>query len=867
MVVSLVRIYIAACRIETAIVALAFEGTHLVFDMSLDGQAWTSCVTRERAAIAGEVWLGPQGLLDRLELELGLVGARETPLERTVDLVRQLETTSGFWSASVAIDPIATARRLLDDRDALMWWGWAGEPASSRLDALWDITTSAATGLPDRLRHIVAALDNRRPAIATLRHFEPIETLPALWQRLFRVLAAKGVPSTITPLPAVVAGGDLGGLRSGRLDARGDGTVQLVRSQGPLAAADDVAAAIAALSRLDEIVIITPDAILDRALLRHGLPCIGADVPPPASAVLIRLCIETAFHPMDPAALHALLVADPGPIPRGIAAGLAWALAKFPARGTSQWCEALTKNLAGFADDVRPDITTRITSLLDPIAPRAGAIELNQIIDRLRILATWARGRCSAEPSLREVALAANQFVELVRRRGRDRFQRRELLRLCDELDRVVVTGLPAQVGPIAVSDPGAVLAPARAIVWWGFTRDRVRRQRGPRLTREEGAALSSVGVLPPDTSAAMMNEARRWRRPLDLATDALVLVCPYEDAVGDRAHAHPLWDEIVASSSPEHAHRLRRARVTFPECGSPLEGRRERVTLRSTPKAFDAACTRLAISIEEAESVSRIEQLVGCSLTYVLRTIGKLRRRLPAPPSEPSPLLFGNLSHHILALAFARDGSWSAAEQLANTELAHLSEALLLPDHQAERVMLVRAIVASAKALQRLVESSGAKVRGVEMPLEGAIASLKIEGRADLILDEPAVVIDLKWGMSAHREHLRSGTAIQLAVYAALASAKGGAYLGVRDQRLFATRGSGLNNGTEPGVYAIDEVARAATVAIAERTKELKMGQLFAPGAIVDATRSRIEAGRIDLAPPCVHCELDGICGRRGRR
>jgi RecB family exonuclease len=714
---------------------------------------------------------------------------------------------------------------------------------------------------------VLATLDRRAVPIGMIRHFEPIDGLAPLWRRVFGRLATNGVRITETPLSAVRSGGDLWDVRSGRPAATGDGTIQLVRPQGPLEAADDVAAALAVTSSLDGIVIVTPDSTLDRALIRHGLPGVGADVPPPASAVLVRLCIECAFDPADPAVLHALLVADPGPVPRGLAAGLAWALAKFPARGTSQWRTALAKGLAGFADDARTDIADRVSSLLDAIAPRDGTLAQTHIVERLHRLAAWARGRCDDEPSLREVAAQANQFVELVRRRGKEQLHRRELLRLCDEVDRVVVAGTPAQVGLNTASAPGAVLAPARTVIWWGFTRDRVRRRRGPRLSCEERAALCAAGVVLPDTSIEMMGEARMWRRPLDLATEALVLVCPYADAVGDRSHPHPLWDEIVASSSPELVHRLRRSRVALHDHGAFVEGRRERAVLRAVPTAANAARTGRVLTIEDTETVSDIELLVGCSLAYVLRRTGRLRRRLPDPPLEPSPLLFGNIAHHILARAFAHDTSWTSVEEIANAEVLHLSEALRLPDHHAERVMLVRAIIASARLLEHVIAISRAKVRGVELPLAGIIAgSLTVEGRADLVLDEPPVVVDLKWGASIYREQLRAGTAIQLAIYAALAGVSTGAYLALRDQRLMSTPGCGLRNASEPGAYSIDEISRAATAAVGARMHELRMGQLLAPGALVDVTRSRIDAGRIDLAPPCDHCELDGMCGRRGR-
>jgi hypothetical protein len=106
--------------------------------------------------------------------------------------------------------------------------------------------------------------------------------LPSLWRALFARL-----PVVETRLPAVEP-------REAPL---------LLRPHGPLAAADEVAASLAALPSLDGVVIVGGDDVLDAALRRHGLPRLGAPVHPPASVALIRLVIEAAFEPMEPADL------------------------------------------------------------------------------------------------------------------------------------------------------------------------------------------------------------------------------------------------------------------------------------------------------------------------------------------------------------------------------------------------------------------------------------------------------------------------------------------------------------------------------------------------------------------------------------
>src|SRR5690606_21911016 len=189
-------------------------------------------------------------------------------------------------------DPLATARRLLADRDLLAYEGWRGEPAGARLDALWEVTTGAAPGLPERLHQVLARVERlgrRALDLASLTLLDAPAQLPTLWQRVLAALAAAGVEVACRPPAEVATTGDLAGARARPFVPRGDGSLVLVRPQGPLAAAEEVAAALAACERLDDIVVIGGDAVLDAACVRHGLPRLGAPLGAPGSSALVRL--------------------------------------------------------------------------------------------------------------------------------------------------------------------------------------------------------------------------------------------------------------------------------------------------------------------------------------------------------------------------------------------------------------------------------------------------------------------------------------------------------------------------------------------------------------------------------------------------
>jgi hypothetical protein len=845
-------------------------GLRVVFDPAIDGAAWPGSL-RGREAVAGEAWLGPLGLVGRLETELGLGGAHASRTERVADFARALGGADGFWAASFDADPLATSRRLLADRDRLAMWGWRGEPASPRLAALWRVTSGALPAIPDRIDRILEVIERRGLDLESVRVVDPVELLPPLWMRVFEAMRRVGVTVEHAPLVEAPAGaGDLAAARRPGFEPAADGSLALLRLHGPLAAADEIAATLASLDSLDDVLLVGPDAVLDEALGRHGLPRVGAGTPAPASVALVRLVIETAFAPMNPADLHGLLCAAPGPVPRGIARRLAHAIGSLPGRGSATWREALAEGLAGLDEDRRSSVAQRLSALLEPLAGRGGDIGHEQLEARLRVLTAWARGRIETDATLADVIIVAEGMLRLSARMGSRRLGRLALQRLCDEVEGACASRAPAEAGLAAIATPGAMLGPAGLVVWWGFTRDRAPSAPRLRLSEAERAALRGAGVVPPDAGATMASEARWWRRPLMLASRVLVLVCPRTDEAGALAHPHPLWDELTSSmTDTRHAHRLEVRALE-----RPVAARREIVVLRPVCVPVDAARAGRAIALREVESPSSIERLLGCSLAWALHYPGGLRRGLSSGPADPSPLLFGTIAHHLLAGLFAggalpEDQAAALADSRLEEELPLLCETLCLPEHQVERAALKRAVIQSAREIAALLQRTGATVVGTEVLLHGVVDTFVLEGRADLLLAKPDLVIDLKWGGTSTRERLASDAALQLAAYAELRR-KGRrvpqvAYFILNTQKVLAEPGTCLTEAQCPGKASAAEMWSATRIALQRRREELAHGRLAAPGALEECEASALEDGVMRIAPGCRYCDLDAICGRRG--
>lgn len=844
----------------------------VVFDWSLDGSGWPGPLGQADHAF-GEAWVGPKGFIDLLETRLGLGGRFEEPLQRACRLAVQLRDLTGYWSRSFDVDPLGTCRRILSDRDQLRLWGWRGEPISPRLAELQNATADVSPGAPDRLAAVERALRLRKAGIDELISYTAIDHLPSLWRGVFSSLRKAGVAVEERAILPADASGDLHAARTLGFAPSGDGRLCLLRRHGPLDVADEIAAGLAAADSLDDIVVVGADEVLDQALARHGLPRVGAHEGPPASSRLLSLVVAAAFHPMRMSDLHALLAADPGPIPRLLAVKLIEALRDSPGRRTDAWNKALEDGLATIDTDKKEEVERRARELLLPATGSDHPLAVAALRSRLAVLDSWARARAKHVPSLLQLSMRIHTLLEAIDLMASSELSRQQLRRLCDDLGEPAWTWQPAQAGLAYVSRPGAVLCSARAIVWWGFSREAAGRPHRMLLTRAEQDGLRETGAEPPDPSRAMAIEADGWRRPLCQAREALVLACPLTDATGQPNHPHPLWDDVVAQlSDHREARKLERSSIQLPARAALAS-----VTVRPLPTSSPAVSLPSSIALREAESPSSVEKLLGCPMAWVLDYRARLSARIADGPHPVGPLVFGALAHRILeqvlpqALA-APERTAQLAGDLFDQLASDLCEDLGLPQHQANRATVRRAVVESALELVRLAKKHGVRAIRTEVPGELVAAEQTIRGRLDLVWDEPAVVLDLKWGKSSQVKRLETGTAIQLAAYAAMQQAEGRsaetAYFVLLNQQLLVEPGGRLaEDGRAPGQQRASEVWSAAVATMRRRRASLGAGQVEAPGAGGEEVDAAFSPSGLTIAPPCPYCRFAGLCGREGGR
>lgn len=853
----------------------------ILFDPAFDATPWPGPLAVRRA-VAGEAWAGPRFLLNLLEAQLGLGGPPVSAARRAAALIPALRARAGFWSASAEVDPLGTARTLLAWRDALWMAGWRGEALRvGRIPALAEVTGGALPGIPDRIAAVVEALGRRGADVAELVLLEPTEDLPPLWRAVLTGLAACGTRVGTTVLAPAAAGGDLARAQTLAFRPEGDGALQLLRPHGPLQAAEEVAAWLAVRSALERTVIIAPDPVLDAALRRHGLPTTGSPRQAQDNALIqiLPLVLALGWAPADPEQALGLLTLAEGPVPRRIAWRLARALHAEPAVDSDCWRETLRDGLAELASaDERARVETRLRALLTAPVPRGGAYPAAEVRRRLGELETWVRGRMTeaavdslpAWTALLHAVGALRQLVEVS-----------ALAELtAPELERFIAGALegdaplpafPAEAGLAAVQSPGAVAGPAACVVWWGFDLDSVPPLPVLPLTRAERRAFAAAGVVLPDAGDLAIAAATRWRRPLQQATEALLLVCPRTTADGGERYPHPLWDELEAELAPgaSLAALVRTTPVAAPAA--------ERRTARPLPQPRrDWTVAPGTLRERARESPSSLAQLVGCSFKWAVAKLGGVEAGETAALPAAERLL-GTLTHILLARSLragvvSPDAAETHAAALFDAEGPRIAAPLFLPGFDAARADARTVFVRAARELHRVLGVSKLAVRAIETGVERETGEGRLTGQPDLVVGPPTAVIDLKWsGAGHHRERLVAGTAYQLAVYAHLVADDGAAtlpavgYFIVSDQRLLTSDPTVLRGGDRVDGPSLAATWEALIAAWRQRRTALASGRLEAPMLDLDAAppADALVEGVLALQPACGYCELQTLCGR----
>lgn len=885
----------------------------LFFGMAADGRTFPDHPGIGNGAVDCAV-VGPAGLVDALEAQLGLLGPQVPKAVRIAAYVAKLRAAGEgrFWSASFGKDPWSTSVQLLGWRDTLVAGGWTGAAMGSpRPDDLAAAESAAAPlppGLADRLAALVAAV-GLRPGLrlTQLRLLEPRARFAPAWRRLVDALQGAGVVlEECAAEPSSVAATDLGRVQATLRGAPaeplvGDGSFTLVEADTALMAAEAVADWLAAGGQgaLAGTVVLAPDgdtALLDHALAARGLPALGLSKPSPWRGVLqvLPLAFAVAWRPFDPKALLSLLMLPRPPIGRFAAGRLARVLVAEPGLDGPAWVQAWEDIAATLLErEEEPDAAAAARKVARQVeqwrawthggqfdrAEGMSTAEARQIAGRV---VAWALASDAGQGSalFQAAGSAAAGFVRAIDALELDVLPALLIERVLAEVlaEGVANPGHKAEAGGLrAIHAPGALWAPAPRLVWWSFVGP--GEKVAPSVwSRTELAALAAAGVALESAPEAATRISGGYADALLRAGAQAVLVRPALSGA-DQTVAHPLEHQLhLMIEQAGDLVRWRAERLLV----EPAAQLAERILPRAVVDIMDAPLPQARWRVPAAglvrladrrESATTLGRLLNCQLSWFAQDVLRLRAgRFAEIPGADQ--LFGNLAHEIAtrllppgpppAVVDIRSRAAALFEEL----LPRMAAPLQQPELAGELAAARERVPAALEALVRTLHARGLEVVGAELDREGEVGGLALQGRLDLLVRQGATpaVIDLKWTRSARRYRLEiaEGRAVQLAVYGAIAErgvTATGAYYLLRQRRLFAPRGSLLAEEDIEAVRGLDETLAGVIDDVGLWRAHLDRGELLAAGVGEAAEHRPAELIFEASKEPCRFCELTGLC------
>ena len=902
------------------------------------GTAWRHNLAADEAR-AGWECVGPAGLARRLSLLYGLRGDGAPHAERVANYAARLaliDDGTRSFSRSRAKDPWGVAAFLLRLRDTLRAAGWDGGPILDGSGRLTDIALAERVSTPGQRPIPPARADvfadlllevERTPQVA-----EPLQILvtapapafDAVVQRTLVALASKGASIVFadTQTPSASEATDLGRLQrmlvsptSGAVWAplTNDGSVLCLEADTALEAGELVAAYLRSRPLVQATLVAGHDLrALAMALARHGLPGIGAHENsrwrPALQALPLRLAL--AFAPQDPYRAAELLMLPVSPIPGQLRRRLLDALAKQPGVGGPAWRQAIdaaVEYVAAVARDEHPeapDAAARVaeTELRGRIeawfgGPVFGAEEGIPALDAARLcgaVADWAEGRARAGGGqgfvLQGAAEVARTLAHMLVEQAPDTPLSPVHL---EQLHDVAVGGGVDSGGEVGEAGRPAIAAAvsslgqgAREVIWWGFIGG--DPEPNPELwTEAERQALASGGVLLDVPGSKRGVESWSWRQPILGASDRLVLVQWRLEGTTPTI-AHPLADEIAARIEGA----LRPCTITSEAVLASVNPHLAVLTSMHAPapRVVPHAVFHVPPGIVALTRVSpsSFEKLLGCPVAWVLEHVGALRRGTYSCIPAGNQLL-GRFAHAILQDLLhgparldpsggtpdeAAEWAGRAFDERVASEAAPLVARAAIVEQRRARTL----VCSAARALFRLVQAGGWRVRGAEEPLAGRFEGVDLTGSADLVLEQNghAAVLDLKltWA-KFFREKLERGEALQLALYADMlrsgATVPATAYF-LMDRGELLTVDHGVFRCAReligPTTHDTLEAARDALHfwcrvfergIVPSRREELREVAGVEAGAAAGGPAPSHGPGAME--PPCRFCEYDALC------
>jgi ATP-dependent helicase/nuclease subunit B len=327
---------------------------------------------------------------------------------------------------------------------------------------------------------------------------------------------------------------------------------------------------------------------------------------------------------------------------------------------------------------------------------------------------------------------------------------------------------------------------PVRHLYVLGFSEGRY--PAGPRMSPVFDAADAAVlrndlGYAVETVEEGMVRRRSLLRRQLRVVRDRAVFLTPLRDPVGK---------PIAASGTTTFMARLYKGIQAPEDLLFTLERKSHREKVCGLALAPPVALvTRRIIEIRDPDlstdllmdgrarlrpvTPSGLEVLMVSPLAWFLDRLDIAP--LSWAPEELNPATKGTLAHEVFEKLFTADTVLPPATKIKSSVEKLLHEAILRRtpfltglEWYVERRNLLKDVETAALRWRQLLESSGAKILGVETSLDGVFEGVPIRGRTDLLLILPSgqiFVVDYKKSTSStRRKCMEEGFDLQTSLY-----------------------------------------------------------------------------------------------------
>lgn len=744
--------------------------------------------------------VGPLGLLDILETQLGLPHTDVPQIERVMvylSCLKQADHPLRFFHKTFAVDDLETARTLLQWRDQWYLHGWSGQFANQpggRLADMQDVEVKASKLVPlsegQRLVRIAKKIQKRKPRISSIELCEPLKWHPWTWQQVLQKLPLKTSPAYSLPPANTLLRNLQDSLipheqdkKPPKLHWQDDGSLTIVRADTSISAGYWLGSLLHNSS--EDTLLVAPKAdILVDTFKQYDLPQpnfqeLSAFRP---TLQLLPLALSQIWDPVNVHDLLSFLAHPLCPIPSDVRKSLVQTLIVYPGIGGEPWNNSLKKIEARWEKkDLkwREALKTVHFWLEDTRYSSVTGAPISFVLERVAALLAYFRVQLGHEDLIEKSKFS----------RGYSQTQAcyNALLALSDQgethiginklqtiISQCTTKGAenPLRVAQARscrkIENPGAAIDTADRVIWWQLQAPPLPK---PYLwSAAELATLRANGVHLPEIADELDRNAWDWRKPILAAQNQLILVLPPA-----RVEVHPLWLMIESLFDKDHKPHIVNLEklIEHPDNTCLCI---ERKTLPK-PKRWWQISKEIMLPKRETESFSSLETFLFNPYHWVLKYQAKL---VPASIVSVSDLfqLYGNLSHTLierffnqpnaLSLNRHRITSWfdSSFDHLMVTEGA----LLLMPGRRTELANFREDLLRAISELQRqLVSANVVKIES-EVKLQGHFPGGSLVGYADLLVTDSVgrqAIIDMKWaGGTKYPDKLAQNRHLQLVLY-----------------------------------------------------------------------------------------------------